>query len=81
MAQLTAETITDEEIRELLEWLRSHGEWSREHGQLVWSRQDDMRACHAALAVCIVTSRWTRETARARCAEILNARAAGKEGA
>jgi hypothetical protein len=72
---ITADTITDEQIRALLETLRLDGEWTREFGVLVWSRQDDMRACHAALAATIVASKWTRETARARCAEILNARA------
>jgi hypothetical protein len=35
-----------------------------------------MRACYAAIAVEIIHSKWTRETARARCAEILNERAA-----
>ena len=72
---ITADTITDEQIRELLEDLRTDGEWTKKRGRLHWSRQDDMRACYAAIAVEIGVSKWTRESARARCAEILNTRA------
>ena len=70
---VTADTITDEQIRELLESLRTDGEWTKKRGRLHWSRQDDMRACMAAIATEIGVSKWTRDAARARCAEILNA--------
>ena len=64
---ITADTITDEQIRALLGDIRRHDDGTIQ-------RREDMRACLAALATEIRVSKWTRETARARCAEILNAR-------
>lgn len=78
---ITADTITDEQIRELIEDLRTDGEWTKKRGRLHWSRQDDLRACFAALSVEGIdgggnkmVSKYTKESGRARCAEILNAR-------
>lgn len=73
---LTAETITDQQIRELIDELRIDGKWTKRRGRLHWSRQEDLRACYAALSICEpIVSSWTKESARARCAEILNERA------
>jgi hypothetical protein len=56
---LTADTITDEQIRELL---------ANPNNDL-----DFDSACRTALGP-LTWGAWTRESARARCAEILNAR-------
>lgn len=92
MPQLTAETITDEQIRELLESLRTDGAYECSRcgheqsdavwchvcgwGDLYWTRCDEMRACYAAIATNAMSFKWTRDTARARCADLINARAA-----
>lgn len=67
MAPLTADTITDKQIREMQATLTT--------------ADDDWWTCYLALH----GGRWAppspRHDARVRCAEILTARAAGKEGA
>ena len=73
---ITADTITDEQIRVLLATLKAEAQCECGCGPLPYpSTRQDMRACYAALSTSeIVASSWTRESARARCAEILNAR-------
>ena len=68
---ITADTITDEQIRELLQELRT----SPGSRRCTRREREDMRACFVALSTGVAwVSSWTKETARARCAEILNAR-------
>jgi lipopolysaccharide biosynthesis regulator YciM len=86
---LTADTVTDEQIRDLLERLRKSGAYGCnkcghtqasaawcDHcgwGDIYFTNRTDMRACYAALSTSeIGVSSWTKETARARVAEILN---------
>ena len=64
---VTAKTITDTQIRELLADLRAHS-----YGTI---NREDMRACIAALGGTIGVSQWNQDTARARCAELINERA------
>lgn len=71
---ITAETITDEQICELLEELKREARCPCGCPTVKLETRDDLRACYAAIATEIVVSKWTRETARARCAELLNAR-------
>jgi DNA-directed RNA polymerase subunit RPC12/RpoP len=75
---ITADTITDEQIRELLIDLRGTHVYTCNrcgHRDMYHSHTNDMRACYAALStVEIHVSTWTKDTARAHCAEILNAR-------
>lgn len=74
---VTADTITDEQIRELLASLKAEAQCECGCGPLPNPpTRQDMRACFAALSTSeIVVSAWTKETARARCAELINARA------
>jgi hypothetical protein len=66
--KLTADTITDEQIREL----RSSLPESPEFGGFEWQR---VRECEVALFdIHSVGAPERRKLARARCAEILNAR-------
>jgi hypothetical protein len=86
---LTADTVTDEQIRDLLERLRKSGAYECNKcghkqastfqcgvcgwGDLYFTNRTDMRACYAALSTSeIGVSAWTKETGRARVAEILN---------
>ena len=71
---ITADTITDEQIRELLTTLKVAAHCPCGCHVIDLALRDDLRACIAAIATEILVSTWTRETARARCAEILNAR-------
>jgi len=61
---ITADTITDEQIRELLEECRRSDNWGSD---AYWDAED---------ALWIPVGDPRRGTARARCAEILNARSA-----
>ena len=80
--KLTADTITDEQIRELL---RSVHEQEHDTGTI--SCRETMRACTKALQNLSIgyapkherrIAEHDRQLARARCAEIINARAEGK---
>jgi hypothetical protein len=70
-AKLTADTITDEQIRELRDRALGSGEPFRLPGEAY----DVIRATNKALGG---GRESTRREGRARCAEILNARAEGK---
>lgn len=77
---LTADTITDEQIRELKvearEWIRAHGptmaSWNRAE---YFKRTALIYSARVSLAELRAKRGDSRAKARARCAEILNARA------
>ncbi len=66
---ITSDTLTDDQIRKLLEELRAEYDGTPE-------KRQDLRACYAAQSVVeIFASSWTKKTARARVVELLNERA------
>lgn len=67
MSRVTAETITDDQIRELREQ-----SYLRDHENV--DPNDDLTYVYCRIA--LGTMRGNRAKARARCAEILNARSA-----
>jgi hypothetical protein len=67
---LTADSITDEQIHELLNTFLNDALAHIHH-------QQDMRLCRVALGL-VRKSKAERAAARARCAEIINAREASK---